>query len=421
MNSLPRLIGYSVLLLLGLVGAGLLARSWLQRQTAGIRADAIAEKRQQFIKLQEAMPADLRSKDFDQLMLSYRKLLNAVIYVSGYGHAYTVDNIPSEADPAYLQFKQTLGTEKPFTGTALVIFPMPTALRQALVNERLLLGLVIVVPVIGALLAGIIVLGRNRAGTTAPFAAPARAESGTLEHLARTSVAQGQELDRERDERRRAEEDALLNQRRLSQSLEEKIRLGRDLHDGIIQSLYAVGLTLESARDLARTDPVEADRRLGQCRDSLNATIREVRTYILGLAPENLRHAGFTQAVLTLTEELRAGREVAFDLRIDEDATGLLTEAQSADLLQIGREAISNSLRHGRATAVTLRLHRSDHEVCLLVQDNGTGFDQAKRSSGHGLGNMQARATGLGASLRLESRPGEGARLLVTVPILPPT
>ena len=116
-----------------------------------------------------------------------------------------------------------------------------------------------------------------------------------------------------------------------------------------------------------------------------------------------------------------AGREVAFDLRIDEDATGLLTEAQSADLLQIGREAISNSLRHGRATAVTLRLHRSDHEVCLLVQDNGAGFDQTKRSSGHGLGNMQARAAGLGASLQLESRPGKGARLLVTVPILPPT
>ena len=55
------------------------------------------------------------------------------------------------------------------------------------------------------------------------------------------------------------------------------------------------------------------------------------------------------------------------------------------------------------------------------MQDNGTGFDPAKRSSGHGLGNMQARAAGLGASVRLESRPGEGARLLVTVPILPPS
>jgi signal transduction histidine kinase len=420
MNSLPRLIGYSILLLLGLVGAGLLARGWLQRQTAQIRAELIEEKRQQFAALLEALPVNTGDAGFNTTMPVHAKLLGAKIGVYG-------DMVPDSADPSetkILEFDYKLPAAGRFTrfgATARVTFPVPPALRQALVNERLLLGLVVVVPAVTALLAGIILLGRSRPGTTPPFAAPARAEMGSLEHLARTSVAQGQELNRERDERRRAEEDALLNQRRLSHSLQEKIRLGRDLHDGIIQSLYAVGLTLESARNLARTDPAEADRRLGQCLDSLNTTIREVRTYISGLAPENLRHAGFTQAMQALVEELRAGREVAFELRIDEDATGLLTEAQSADLLQIAREAISNSLRHGRATAVTLRLHRSDHEVCLLVQDNGAGFDPARRSGGHGLGNMRARAAELGANLRLESRPAEGARLLVTLPILSPT
>ncbi len=414
MNSLPRLIGYSVLLLLGLVGAGLLARGWLQRQTAQIRTELVDEKRQQFADLLAALPVDPKAPGFDRSLPVHAKLLGVQIVVTP--NPGVLLRVPTD-----LEFDYSVQPLAPQNGTAHVTVSMSPTLRQAMVNERLLLGLVVVVPAVAALLVGIVLLGHSRAGTVAPFATQSHAETGTLEHLARTSVAQGQELDRERDERRRAEEDALLNQRRLSQSLEEKIRLGRDLHDGIIQSLYAVGLTLESARDLARTDPAESDRRLDQCRDSLNATIREVRTYLLGLAPENLRHAGFTQAVLTLTEELRAGREVAFDLRIDEDATGLLTEAQSADLLQIGREAISNSLRHGRATAVTLRLHRSDHEVCLLVQDNGAGFDQTKRSSGHGLGNMQARAAGLGASLQLESRPGKGARLLVTVPILPPT
>lgn len=414
MNSLPRLIGYSVLLLLGLVGAGLLARGWLQRQTAQIRAELIEEKRQQFAGLLEALPVDPSAPGFDGSMPVHAKLLGAQItFHQG------LSNVDGGMQP--MQFDYAIHPLAPRDGTARVTVSMSPALRQALVNERLLVGLVVVAPAVTALLAGIILLGRNRPGTAAPFVTPARAEAGALEHLAKTSVAQGQELNRERDERRRAEEDALLNQRRLSHSLQEKIRLGRDLHDGIIQSLYAVGLTLESARNLARTDPAEADRRLGQCLDSLNATIREVRTYISGLAPENLRHAGFTQAVQALVEELRAGREVAFDLRIDEDATGLLTEAQSAELLQIAREAISNSLRHGRASAVTLRLHRSDHEVCLLVQDNGAGFDPARRSSGHGLGNMRARAAELGANLRLESRPAEGARLLVTLPFLPPT
>lgn len=412
MNPLPRLLGYSVLLLLGLVGAGLLARGWMQRQTAQIRADLIEEKRRQFVALLAALPVDPKASGFDRTLPVHAKLLGADIAVS---QIFTADTGTSD-----LQFDQALQPLAPQNGTARVTFPMPPAMRQALVNERLVLGLVIVTPAVGLLLAGIFALGRGRSQTTPPFPAPNRAEAGALEHLAKTSVAQGEELSRERDERRRAEEDALLHQRRLSQSLEEKIRLGRDLHDGIIQSLYAVGLTLESARNLAKTDPAEADRRLGQCLDALNATIREVRTYISGLAPENLRHAGFSAAMQALAEELRAGREVAFDLRIDEDATGLLTEAQSADLLQIAREAISNSQRHGRATAVTVRLHRSDHEVCLLVQDNGTGFDPKRRRDGHGLGNMQARAAGLGANVRLESRPGEGTRLLVTLPVLAP-
>jgi signal transduction histidine kinase len=417
MNSLPRLLGYSVLLLLGLVGTGLLARGWLQRQTAQIRADLIEEKRAQFVAAIAAFDLkpdatgnlDLTAARQDELEQMLR------VRIERFG----------ELAPAAEEIAQVLAFDHVFRPggfplNARVTFPVPPALRQALVNERLLLGLVVVAPAVVALLAGIIFFGRHRGGTTAPFAPPARAEARALEHLAKTSVAQGQELNRERDERRRAEQDALLHQQRLSQSLEEKIRLGRDLHDGIIQSLYAVGLTLESARNLARTDPAEADRRLGQCLESLNATIREVRTYISGLAPENLRHAGFTQAVGAMTAELRAGRDTAFDLRIDEDATGLLTEAQSADLLQIAREAISNSLRHGKATAIALRLHRSDHEVCLLVQDNGAGFDPARRSPGHGLGNMQARAKGLGATLRLDSRPGEGSRLLVTLPFLPP-
>ena len=120
----------------------------------------------------------------------------------------------------------------------------------------------------------------------------ARSEMKTLAKLAESSVAQGAELNRERDVRRRAEEDAQLKQQLLTQALDEKIRLGRDLHDGIIQSLYAVGLTIETVRALVKSNPVEADRRLEQGRSGINEAIREVRAYITGLAPENLRRGG---------------------------------------------------------------------------------------------------------------------------------
>lgn len=251
--------------------------------------------------------------------------------------------------------------------------------------------------------------------------APSRAEMGALAKLAETSVAQRQELAHERDVRQRAEADALLNQQLLNRALEEKIRLGRDLHDGVIQSLYAAGLTIESARALARTDPSEADRQLSTCRDNLNQTIREVRAYIAGLAPAKLHRANFSEALNALVRELDAGRHVQYELRIDESATTLLSPEQTLEALQVAREAVSNGLRHGAATRVTVRLHTGDDEVCLLIQDNGTGFDPNERaSSGHGLGNMQARAERLGGRLRIESTPGVGTRVVFNLPRLHP-
>lgn len=259
------------------------------------------------------------------------------------------------------------------------------------------------------------------AGVSQPPFKSVRGEINTLARLAESSVAQGAELSRERDVRRRAEEDAQLKQQLLAQSLQEKIRLGRDLHDGIIQSLYAVGLTLESVRALIKSDPEEANRRLEQTRAAINDSIRDVRAYITGLAPENLRRAGFAHALESLLGELQAGRDTRFDVKIDDDAAALLTPDQSLQALQIAREAVSNALRHGGASLVTLRVHKSDREVCLMVQDNGVGFDAGtRRDGGHGLGNMHARAEWVGATLRVTSQPGEGARVIATLPILQP-
>ena len=255
---------------------------------------------------------------------------------------------------------------------------------------------------------------RLAADTPPPFAA-ARQEMDTLARLAESSVTQGAELSRERDVRRRAEEDARLKQDLLAQSVEEKIKLGRDLHDGIIQSLYAAGLSLETIRALLKTDPAQAERRLDEIRAALNTAIRDVRAYIGGLTPENLRQTSFSRAVVALFEQLRAGRNAELDINIDEAAAASLSVEQNVEALQIAREAISNALRHGEATHITLRMHSGDGEVGLLIQDNGRGFDaQHGREGGHGLANMRARAARLGASLRVTSQPGEGARVIAT-------
>ena len=285
--------------------------------------------------------------------------------------------------------------------------------------------LALVFTVAGVVLAAALVVSlaagpARRSDTKIPFDAT-RTEVGALSKLAESSAAQHEELTHERDVRRRAEEDAQLKQRLLTRALEEKIRLGRDLHDGIIQSLYAVGLTLESVRGLLRDDPAEADRRLDQCRATLNASIRDARAYITGLAPENLRRTGFARSLEALFAELRSGRDAQFEIKIDDEAAALLTPEQTIEALQIAREAASNALRHGGATLVTVRVHQGEQEVCLLVQDNGCGFDAANQhDGGHGLDNMQARANNIGATLRLTSQPGAGSRVVVNVPILRP-
>lgn len=295
----------------------------------------------------------------------------------------------------------------------------PAAVRLARVSQRISLPLALGGAVLSLALAVSLTVRAPRAAEPATAAATQRAEMGALTRLAQSSTRQGEQLAQERDERARAQADALLHQQRLNRSLEEQIQLGRDLHDGIIQSLYATGLQIESARALAPASPADADQRLAQCLQQLNRNIRDIRSYIAGLAPENVRHASFRDAVQALVTELGTGRDAQFDLRVDDSAIAGLSLATSTETLQIAREAISNALRHGGATHVTVRLHPGDGAICLLVQDDGRGFETRSATHGHGLGNMRARAERIGGTLRIESAPRSGTRVIVTLPVAP--
>ncbi len=333
--------------------------------------------------------------------------LLAILAVPAWSRVRAEAGVPVRSTPA------DPASPAPLVSVSQPLRAAPLAQRTALFLAIIACGLCVVL---------VFTLARSPAptATQAPFSGP-RSDLSALTRLAQTSAAQGAELTRERDVRRRAEEDAQLKQRLLAQSLEEKIRLGRDLHDGIIQSLYAVGLTVESVRALLHSDPAEASRRLERTRSAINDTIRDVRAYITGLAPENLRRAGFAQALEAQLAELRGDRATRFDFKIDTDTAAQLSPDQSVQVLQIAREAVSNALRHGAASVVTVRMHTSDREICFLVQDDGRGFDPAaRRTGGHGLANLSARAAGIGAQLRIESQPGHGTRVVATFPILQP-
>ena len=215
-----------------------------------------------------------------------------------------------------------------------------------------------------------------------------------------------------------AEEALRKSDQRLRQSLEERVQLGRDLHDGLIQSIYAIGLGLGECRRLIRESPTEAEMRLGKAIDDLNSVIRDVRNFIVGLEPEALKGRELKGALQSLVTTMSEAHAAQFSFDIDSRAADRLTSRQATQLLQIAREAMSNSLRHARATSTSVALSLRNGCVQLEVQDDGTGFDlAAPRDSGHGLRNIAARARELGASSEVVSASGKGTRVLVTLPL----
>jgi signal transduction histidine kinase len=200
----------------------------------------------------------------------------------------------------------------------------------------------------------------------------------------------------------------------------ERERLCHDLHDGAIQSLYAIQLGFTRiGREMEALSPA-AGRQLAAGRASLDAVIGELREFITdNRREENRKPAGGLDQVLnSLTERLRPESAASIELDCDTRASARLTPAQAVQLSAIAREALSNSMRHARARIITVRLAAEGLFVILEVNDDGSGFNLAGGSSGGiGLNTMRRRAEGLGTILDLKSAPGRGTRIRVAVPV----
>jgi len=217
--------------------------------------------------------------------------------------------------------------------------------------------------------------------------------------------------------RREAEAMRVNRERQVRSLLEERERMGRDLHDDILQSLYAVGLGLERAKGLAMRGAAQAVAGLDHCIAQLNRVMGQVRAYVgrtsLAVAPE----PSLADALTLLAEGMQSMHGLSVDLAIDPHATEALPEGHSEQMLSLAREALSNCARHARAKSVSLSLQRVSGGVRLIVRDDGVGFrTNQPQSGGHGLANMKARAEAMGATLRIASAPGAGTSIEVTVP-----
>ena len=244
---------------------------------------------------------------------------------------------------------------------------------------------------------------------------PGKNELGRIARLVESSFAQKLALAREIEDRKRTEAALRDSEGQVRQSLDLRARLARDLHDGVIQSIYAAGLGLESAMTQLETDRPGARVRLQLCRQSLNEIIREVRGFINGIEPEAVNQRGFAEELSALARTMQALWPVLITVRASPAVISRLTPTQELHALQISRECISNAVRHGSATEIDIHLGEEAGAGFLAVRDNGRGFDlHACPGTGSGLNNLESRAQDMGGRVTVDSQVGRGTLITIT-------
>jgi two-component system, NarL family, sensor histidine kinase DevS len=199
--------------------------------------------------------------------------------------------------------------------------------------------------------------------------------------------------------------------------LEDHERIARDLHDTVIQRLFATGMSLQGVTR-GITAPALRER-VGAAIDDLDVTIRQIRTVIFELE-EPLSAARPTLRAWALELAHEAGRMLGFEPRVSFEGPldTVLGEAPANHVLATLREALSNVARHASAERVDVDLRILDDRVQLIVRDDGRGLDpEAATGAGRGLSNMRARAERHGGTLGIESAPGQGTTLTWSLPI----
>ena len=206
------------------------------------------------------------------------------------------------------------------------------------------------------------------------------------------------------------ETDQLIEQMEEAQAAAiERERIGRDLHDGAIQRVYAAGLLAESLRKKA--DGAQADG-LDRLMQTLNEAIADLRHYLSDLRTD---HAADLSAVLHVVVQ-EAQRASSAQIHCSIDPLPTLPPDRLTHVASFAREAISNAVRHSQAHVIDLSAHSRNNHLMLIVHDDGRGF-KLDVPRGYGLRNMRDRARLLGGEVTFDSTPGKGTTITLSVPV----
>jgi signal transduction histidine kinase len=196
--------------------------------------------------------------------------------------------------------------------------------------------------------------------------------------------------------------------------LDERERIGRELHDGVIQSLFSVGMGLQATA--TRSGDPQVESRVESAVAEIDRAIRDLRNYIFGLRPGLLADRQLEQAVEDLVKDFAEKSGVTTVADVDGTVAAELAP-RAADLVQLTREALSNVGRHAHALTCRVRIYRRDGDAVLEIDDDGRGFDLAAPHNGQGIRNLRDRVSAMGGRLDIQSKAGEGTTVQISIPI----
>lgn len=199
--------------------------------------------------------------------------------------------------------------------------------------------------------------------------------------------------------------------------LEERERIAKELHDGVIQSIYSVGLSLQGSLGLIERDGPRARQRIDEAIAQLDTVVRDVRNYIFELRPRLIEDGGLEVALRELARELEINTLANVIIDLGPGACDVLNRRQEIHVVQVVREILSNIARHARAGLVHIGVATRTGCFELEIDDDGVGFDPSTVARGQGLTNLHERMEELGGALSISSRSPRGTHHAVQIPL----
>ena len=209
------------------------------------------------------------------------------------------------------------------------------------------------------------------------------------------------------------------SEQRLSDLLHDRSRIGRELHDSVLQALYAIGMSLAQTRQLQKGMSHTA-LPCDQAANQVSTLIQDIRRMILSVEADNIEPFSLASELRFLAQTFERVSELRIRMEIDQEAEEILTGEEARGLVTIAREALSNCVRHAHATRTVIALQKIGPRVRLSIRDNGAGFEvEQGQWKGIGFAQMEERVRKIGGRLAIQSTMGHGTCITADVYLEP--